>query len=115
MIRPPPRSTRVRSSAASDVYKRQLYEDQATFVGPDGGSASGSDAIRERLEGLLAIKPQITSTSSQVVMAGDLALMSNRWRMTLGSGDGELAGLEGGLEGESTEVARRQGDGSWLY
>src|SRR5665811_942723 len=26
MIRPPPRSTRVRSSAASDVYKRQLQE-----------------------------------------------------------------------------------------
>src|SRR5665811_150428 len=25
MIRPPPRSTRVRSSAASDVYKRQIY------------------------------------------------------------------------------------------
>lgn len=92
-----------------------LYEDGAAFVGPDGANATGSDAIRERLEGLLAIKPQITSTSSQVVMAGDLALMSNRWRMTLGSGDGELAGLEGGLEGESTEVARRQGDGSWLY
>src|SRR5665254_26209 len=27
MIRRPPRSTRVRSSAASDVYKRQAYED----------------------------------------------------------------------------------------
>src|SRR5665254_20148 len=26
MIRPPPRSTRVRSSAASDVYKRQVFE-----------------------------------------------------------------------------------------
>src|SRR5665811_1838888 len=26
MIRPPPRSTRVRSSAASDVYKRQGHE-----------------------------------------------------------------------------------------
>ena len=26
MIRRPPRSTRVRSSAASDVYKRQLYQ-----------------------------------------------------------------------------------------
>src|SRR5665811_1649762 len=27
MIRRPPRSTRVRSSAASDVYKRQYYEE----------------------------------------------------------------------------------------
>jgi enoyl-CoA hydratase len=88
-----------------------LYEDSATFVGPDGGSAAGSDAIRNRLEGLLAMKPKITPTSSQVVIAGDVALMSNRWRMTLGVGDGEPAGLDG----ESTEVARRQPDGGWLY
>jgi ketosteroid isomerase-like protein len=54
-----------------------LYEDEATFVGPDGGSASGRDAIRERLNGLLAMAPEITPTSSRVVMAGDVALMSN--------------------------------------
>src|SRR5665811_2595575 len=46
MIRRPPRSTRVRSSAASDVYKRQVYEQavnvarlpgivQASYVMPD--------------------------------------------------------------------------------
>ena len=88
-----------------------LYEDEATFLGPDGGSASGSDAIRGRLEGLLAMKPEITPTSSQVVMAGDVALMSNRWRMTLGVEGGEQAGVDG----VSTEVARRQPDGGWLY
>ncbi len=88
-----------------------LYEDGAAFVGPDGEDASGSDAIRERLQGLLAMAPQITPTSSRAVIAGDLALLSNRWRMTLGPGDGERAGLEG----RSTEVARRQDDGSWRY
>lgn len=88
-----------------------LYEHSATFVGPDGGSASGRDAIRGRLEGLLAMKPKISPTSSQVVIAGDVALMSNRWRMTLGVGDGELASVDGA----STEVARRQPDGGWLY
>jgi enoyl-CoA hydratase len=88
-----------------------LYEDDATFVGPDGGSASGRDAIRERLEGLLAMSPKITATSSQVVMAGEVALMSGRWRMTLGASDGETAGFDGA----STEVARRQPDGGWLY
>jgi enoyl-CoA hydratase len=89
----------------------ELYEDEATFLGPDGGSASGSDAIRGRLEGLLAMKPQITPTSSQMVMAGDVALMSNRWRMTLGVEGGEQAGVDG----VSTEVARRQPDGGWRY
>jgi enoyl-CoA hydratase len=74
-------------------------------------SASGSDGIRERLESLLAMSPHITTTGGEVVMAGDVALMSSRWRMSLGAGDGELAGLEG----TSTEVARRQPDGGWLY
>ena len=88
-----------------------LYEQEATFIGPDGGSASGRDAIRERLEGLLAMNPQITATSSQAVMAGDVALMSGRFRITLGAEDGDGAGFDGA----STEVARRQSDGGWLY
>jgi enoyl-CoA hydratase len=96
-----------------------LYEDEATFVGPDGGSASGSDAIRERLQGLLAMAPSITPTSSRVVMAGDVALLSNRWRITLGAGVGVGVGAGeselAGLDGAGTEVARRQPDGSWRY
>ena len=88
-----------------------LYEDSATFVGPDGRSASGSDAIRERLQELLAMTPEITLTSSGAVMAGDVALMSNRWRMSLGRQDGASTGFDGA----STEVARRQPDGGWLY
>jgi enoyl-CoA hydratase len=88
-----------------------LYEDSATFIGPDGASASGRDAIRDRLEALLAMKPQIAPTSSETVIAGDLAMMSNRWRMTLGVGGSEKAGVDG----VSTEVARRQPGGGWLY
>jgi enoyl-CoA hydratase len=88
-----------------------LYEESATLVSPDGMSASGSDAIRERLEALLAMTPAITLTSSRAVMAGDVALMSNRWRMSLG-GEGDAPA---GFDGTSTEVARRQPDGGWLY
>ncbi len=88
-----------------------LYEDVATFVGPDGVSASGSDAIRGRLEDLLAMKPQITPGASRVVTAGDVALMFSSWRMTLRVDGGETTELDGA----STEVARRQRDGCWLY
>jgi enoyl-CoA hydratase len=88
-----------------------LYEESATLVSPDGSSASGRDAIRERLAALLAMTPAITLTSSRAVMAGDVALMSNRWRMSLG---GE-ANVPAGFDGTSTEVARRQPDGGWLY
>jgi ketosteroid isomerase-like protein len=44
-------------------------------------------------------------------MAGDIALMSNRWRMTLRAAEGEVAEVDG----QSTEVARRQPDDGWLY
>ena len=47
MIRRPPRSTQSRSSAASDVYKRQDQEDEITII---------TDAARSRLERLLTGK-----------------------------------------------------------
>lgn len=100
-----------RASAGDLEGMLALYEDDATFVGPDGVSASGRDAIRERLEDLLAMKPQIIATSSEVVTAGSVALMSVGWRMTLHGGEGDAAGFDG----QSTEVARLQSDGGWLY
>jgi ketosteroid isomerase-like protein len=88
-----------------------LYEDAAMFVGPDGVSASGKDNIRIRLDGLLAMKPRITNADSDILVAGDIALMSNRWSMRLGALDDDAAGVNG----QSTEVARRQPGGGWLY
>src|SRR5665811_1338895 len=43
MIRRPPRSTRVRSSAASDVYKRQALYLASTSTGLSTGSLLGLD------------------------------------------------------------------------
>jgi ketosteroid isomerase-like protein len=74
-------------------------------------SAAGKREIRVRLEELLAMAPQITATSSDVVIAQDVALMSNCWTMTLGVLDNDAPGLVG----SSTEVARRQSNGGWLY
>jgi ketosteroid isomerase-like protein len=88
-----------------------LYENTATFVGLDGVSAAGKREIRVRLEGLLAMAPQITATDSDVVIAHDVALMCNHWTMKLGVLDNDAPSLDG----RSTEVARRQSDGSWLY
>ena len=87
-----------------------LYESRAAFAGPDGVRAAGASAIRERLQSLLAMKPQISPTSSRMVMADDVALLFNRWRITLMAGSGAQP-----MEGSSTEVARRQADGSWRY
>src|SRR5450756_224029 len=72
MIRRPPRSTQSRSSAASDVYKRQLtaygplartVRDAAVFLDatadhlPDGGFSSALDASPEPLRIAVSFKP----------------------------------------------------------
>lgn len=88
-----------------------LYEDTAAFIEPSGGAATGSEAIREHLRGVLALNPEITPIDSKCVIAGDIALLSNHWRMTVGPGDGQRAELEG----TSMEVARRRPDAGWLY
>jgi enoyl-CoA hydratase len=87
-----------------------LYEDGAAFVGPDGAHAAGTAAIRERLEGLLALAPHIDPMTSESVLAGDVALITSRWRISFGGNE-----RQAGFEGTSTEVARRQIDGSWRY
>lgn len=89
----------------------ELYEQTASFLGPDGDPAAGQSAIRQRLSALLEARPQITPTGDrQIVMAGDVALMLNRWQMTFGDGSQTVS-----VEGSSTEVARRQADGRWRY
>ncbi len=87
-----------------------LYEDGATLVAPDGAQAAGGDAVRERLQQLLAMTPRITNTRSRAVVAGDIALMSNDFHISFGDGDASA-----GFQASATEVARRQADGGWLY
>jgi enoyl-CoA hydratase/carnithine racemase/ketosteroid isomerase-like protein len=100
-----------RASAGDVEGLLALYESDATLVGPDGEPASGEGAMRELLQGLLAATPTITPIGSpEVVMAADVALMSGRFQMSFGGDPGGA-----GVEGSSTEVARRQADGTWLY
>jgi uncharacterized protein (TIGR02246 family) len=86
-----------------------LYERDATYLGPDGVPAAGGEAIRERLRDLLAISPRITPLDSETVRADDVALIRSRWRASFGED------AQASYEGLSVEVARRQGDGRWLY
>ena len=88
----------------------ELYEPQATLVAPDGEPVTGEEAIRRLLGNLLAAAPWITPLDArQTLRSEDIALLLTRWQMTLGGEDGPA------MEGSSTEVARRQADGSWAY
>jgi uncharacterized protein (TIGR02246 family) len=86
-----------------------LYEPDATFAPTPGAAVSGAAAIRSALEPFLAIEPHMTGQIEKVLVAGDTALVANRWSLRGTSPDGEP--IE--LGGTSADVLRRQPDGSW--
>ena len=101
-----------RASARDLEGLAALYEEGACYVGPDGVGATGTQAIRQRLTDLIALEPRITSLGSDIATADDIALISSRWCVTFGSGAGDGNGR---WDGVTSEVARRQTDGSWRY
>lgn len=88
-----------------------LYEPQATLTPAPGHTASGRDAIRESLSAFLALRPNMTLSQRLVSTAGDIALLTSKWQISMTGADGKRA-AQGG---QSVEVARRQPDGSWLF
>jgi uncharacterized protein (TIGR02246 family) len=88
-----------------------LYEPGATFVPEPGKAATGLDAIRDVLNGFLALKPRITIQVHQAVESGDLALVCSRW--TLKGTDPEGGPVE--LAGLGADIVRRQEHGSWQF
>jgi uncharacterized protein (TIGR02246 family) len=86
-----------------------LYEPDATFAPQPGEQVSGLDAIRPALERFIALKPAMTGSIEKVLEADDVALVVNRWTLTGSGPDG--APIE--LAGVSSDVMRRQQDGSW--
>jgi uncharacterized protein (TIGR02246 family) len=89
----------------------RLYEPGAALTPSPGKTVSGHPAIREALAMFLAGKPHITLTPRLISQAGDLALVSARWHLSMTGPDGQPLAVSG----ESVEVARRQPDGGWLF
>jgi uncharacterized protein (TIGR02246 family) len=84
-----------------------LYEPDARMFHEDGTVAEGVDAIREVWAGFIALGGQIAMTTRYAVEADEIALLSNSWTFTMDGAD-----VAGAL---TSEVARRQPDGSWRY
>lgn len=83
-----------------------LYAPDATLVLMDGSAVTGTAAIREQYAGLLEMHGRMSVRSRFVIEAGDLAVLSNEWTLTVG--DDTMSAI-------TAEVARRQTDGGWLY
>jgi ketosteroid isomerase-like protein len=85
-----------------------LYDPDGAVVNRDGSVAHGHAAIREHLEDLVAIGGEMTSTNFTSLIVGDIALVTAGWLIV-----GSHVAPE--LQGRSSEVLRRQPDGSWAY
>ena len=88
-----------------------LYETDATLIPEPGSTVRGHEAIREALGNFLALKGTITLDTIRVYESGDLALLHGRWALNGNGPDGSPLQMEG----RSSEVVRRQADGTWLY
>jgi uncharacterized protein (TIGR02246 family) len=87
----------------------ELYEPDAAFTPRPGEAVSGRDAIREALLPFLALEPRMTGEIERVLLAGETALVTNRWSLT----GTEPGGSPIELAGVSADVLRRRADGSW--
>lgn len=79
-----------------------LYEDGAVMPDNFGVNQHGAATIRANMTPFAQARPDIRCDVQKVIVAGDIALVHNRWTMT-------------GASGYAIEVARRQADGSWRY
>jgi uncharacterized protein (TIGR02246 family) len=86
-----------------------LYEPDAAFAPQPGQSIRGIDAIREALAGFIALGPRMTGEIEKVLIAGDTALVCNRWGLTGRRPDGTAVEMGG----TSADVVRRGADGRW--
>ncbi len=87
------------------------YEPGAVLVFPRGTTVTGTEAIREVLSGFMATRPKMTIEVLLVIESGDTALLHAKWT-SVGT---DAAGNRVDVAGQSTEVVRRQADGTWLF
>jgi len=91
----------------------QLYEDDARFLSePGGDTVRGKNAIREVLNGFLAAGATFELQQTKALSAEELAIVYSKWTLKGGS-DPDGSPLD--IAAETTDVMRRQGDGSWLF
>jgi ketosteroid isomerase-like protein len=86
------------------------YERQATILLSPTQVDDGKEPIRASLEGFVAMRPRFEVSARRIVQGEGVALHYSSWTLAGTGPDGEP--LE--FSGTSTDVLRRQPDGSWL-
>ena len=84
-----------------------LYAAEATMMQRSGPLLNGLAEIRSNLAGFLAGKAQMMLTVARMIQSGDTALLLSKWVITSANGNVESTG-------QTSDVVRRQPDGTWL-
>lgn len=87
-----------------------LYEPSAVFLAQPGRPVQGKAAIREALEGFMALKPVLRGDKDRTIECGDVALFYAAWTLKGAAPDGTPVEM-GGV---SSDILRRQSNGAWL-
>jgi len=88
-----------------------LYESDASVVSEPGGEVvSGRPALEENLQGFLSLGGQINLRLQRCIQSNGLAILYSGWTMNGHAPDGS----EVNLKHQTTDVVRRQEDGTWL-
>ena len=87
-----------------------LYEPNAVLL-VDGNEVVGHESIRKAYERSLAIRGRMTLETRAAVESGGLAVLHAGWMIEPPPG----MAVEVATRGVSTEVVRKQRDGTWLF
>jgi uncharacterized protein (TIGR02246 family) len=88
-----------------------LYEPDACFATQPGNLAHGLAGVRQGIAGFLAMNGTLDLKVTRVLQASDLALVVGTWSFAGTGPDGGAVRLTG----HSTDVLRRQPDGTWRF
>ena len=88
-----------------------LYEPGAAFVPEPGQVVTEPSGIRNALNGFLGMKGTLSLKKQTVIAAGAVALLHGEWDLKGTGPDGNPVEMTM----RTSEVVRRQADGSWLY
>ena len=87
-----------------------LYEPESAIVDPSGELIAGSAGVRRVTEGLLSLHPHFELRVARVLQCGDVALLLSPWTMV-----GSVDGTAMHARGTTTDLVRRQPDGTWRF
>ena len=88
-----------------------LYEGNACFATQPGQLADSPESVRQSIQNFIDLKGKVDLKVKRVLQAGNLALVISEWSVSGTGPDGNAVNMSN----KSTDVLRKQADGTWLF